>query len=144
MLFVFEVESRDAAARGGVCDSGDIQLARLGSIAARAADEKFIVARGVGVVVTQRDFDFARVEPGSLALNRRGGKRVAHVEEGLHAHLDGEQDAQELVAAAVGAVGHGAREDVSQGKEALGELVVRAVEVEEREDDGLEGRGGGD
>lgn len=64
------------------------------------------------------------------------------MEEGLHAHLDGEEDAQKLVAAAVGSIRHGAREDISEGKEALGKLVVRAVEVEEREDDGLERRGG--
>lgn len=66
------------------------------------------------------------------------------MEEGLDAHLDGEQDAEELVAAAVGGVGHGAGEDVAQGEEAFGELVVGAVEVEEGEDDGLQRRGGRD
>lgn len=66
------------------------------------------------------------------------------MEEGLDAHLDGEQDAEEFVAAAVGGVGHGACEYVAQGEEALGQLVVGAVEVEEGEDDGLQRRGGRD
>lgn len=126
--FVFEMESRDAA-HGRVCCRSDVYLAGWGPIA--STEQKLIVGCGICVVVAERDVELARVEGGPLALCRGdGGEGFADVEEGLDAHLDGEQDAEELVAAAVGGVGDGAGEDVAQGEEALGELVVGAVEVE--------------
>lgn len=59
----------------------------------------------------------------------------------LGGELDDEKDAEDFVALSVGGVGHRAGEDVAQREQPLGELVVGAVEVEEREGDGVDGRG---
>lgn len=59
----------------------------------------------------------------------------------LDGELDDEQDAEDFVASSVGGVGHRAGEDVAQREKPLGELVVGAVEVEERQGNGLDGRG---
>lgn len=71
-----------------------------------------------------------------------GGKGRPDVQVALDGELYDEQHAEDLVASSVGGVWHVAREDVAQGEEALRQLVVRAVEVEEREGDGLDGRRG--
>lgn len=137
-LGVGQVEARRGR-DGRVGGEGQVDPALLGSAGAQLREEEVAVCR-VRVCVVEGDVDCASGRGGVAlaAAGRRDGR--PDVEVALDGELDDEQHAEDLVAPAVGGVGHGAREDVPQGQEALRELVVGAVEVEEGQGHGLDGR----
>lgn len=169
-VLVREVVAHAIAVRGaGSRDRGrrrvrhgsDVDPRRLGGARARPAHlRKQDRVVGAVRVLGQRDVH-TPCSPGSDPCSsgaripltrgeRRGrGERLesgADVQVGLHAHLDDEEHAEQLVPGAVGGrlarlrLGLRARrEDVPEAREALRELVVRPGEVEEREAEGVHG-----
>lgn len=119
-----------------MCRGGNVHPRRR-SLSAEIREQE-VVVHVVRAVVVQRDLVVLVCQP--LPLRRpRGVQRRSQMEVALHRELHHQQQSQEFVSGAVGGVGDLAREDVSEAEEALRQVVVCAAEVEEGEDDGLEG-----
>lgn len=137
--------------RGRVRHGGDVDPRPLAGARGRPAYlRKQDRVVGAVRVLGQRDVHapgYSCSHPGLTRRERRrrgeGLESRADVQVGLDAHLDDEEDAEQLVPGAVGgglALRLRARgEDVPEAREALRELVVRAREVEEREAEGVDG-----